>query len=424
MGPGAIQRPSSVASARGGRITPASSGRITPSFFSTTRTPSASFCNGRVTPLTGRTTPASNGWVTPGTTPAANVRRASKTPISKSTTASLTDKITAGSRAAKYMSMTAQQLSSRDRNDRAESPVVSGGENLNSPTLPVMQRTISSPTYQPGSPFSTPKAGLGRLSLVKNSSPARSQLTSRVRIPSSVAMPPPPSPKNLLNRAPGTEEDSPKKLDFHDTLIVKEKLHTFTTSSSRPASSTSFRSTGTDDLNLIEQLQSRLDAVEYENERLRTSSEVDVGGQLKALQSERQEIIDRSLRLEREISLLESKLAAHAIQIETLNTEKESLMAQVTISQGEALASRLARQQDLDTHAIQLKTLREDIDSSGRANSEKDNIIKSNALIIEQLSADFERVCREFEEERKELTIQIDELRTAGQVSLFAYGCI
>ena len=424
MGPGAIQRPSSVASARGGRITPASSGRITPSFFSTSRTPSATLYNGRVTPSTGRTTPATNGWVTPGTTPATNVRRASKTPISKPATTSLTDKITAGSRAAKYMSMTAQQLSSRDRNDRAESPAARGSENLNSAMFPAMQRTIPSPTYQSGSPFSTPKAGLGRLSLVKNSSPARSQLTARVRIPSSVAMPPPPSPKHLPNRAPGTEEGPPKKLDVHDTFIVKEKLLTLTSSSSRPGSSTSFRSTGTDDLNLIEQLQSRLDAVEYENERLRTSSEVDVGGHLKALQSERQEIIDRSLRLEGEISLLESKLAAHASQIETLHTEKESLTAQVTISQGEALASRLARQQDLDTHAIQLKALREEIDCHGRANSEKDNIIKSNALALEQLSADFERVCKEFEEERKELGVQIDELRTAGQVSLFTYGCI
>ena len=285
-----------------------------------------------------------------------------------------------------------------------------------------MQRTIPSPTYQPGSPLSTPKAGLGRLSLVKNSSPARSQ--SRIRIPSSVAMPPPPSPKLFLNRTPGTEEDSPKKLDAHDTHIVKEKLLTLTSSSSRPGSSTSFRSTGTDDLNLIEQLQSRLDAVEYENERLRTSSEVDVGGQLKVLQSERQEIIDRSLRLEGEISLLESKLAAHASQIESFHTEKENLTAQVTISQGEALASRLARQQDLDTHATQLIKLREEIDSYGRSNSEKDNIIKSNALVIEQLSANFERVCREFEEERKELSVQIDELRTAGQVSLFTYDCI
>ena len=316
------------------------------------------------------------------------------------------------------MSMTAQQLSSRDRNDTAESPV-RGGENFNSSMFPAMQRTIPSPTYQPGSPLSTPKAGLGRLSLVKNSSPARSQLTARVRIPSSVAMPPPPSPKHLLSRAPGIEEDSPKKIEVHDALIVKEKPLTITSSSSRPVSSTSFRSTGTDDLNLIEQLQSRLDAVEYENERLRSSSEVDVGGQLKALQSERQEIIDRSLRLEGEISLLESKLATHASQIETFHTEKENLTAQITISQSEALASRLAHQQDLDTHAIQLKTLREEIDRYDRANSEKDNIIKSNALVIEQLSADFERICREFEEERKELGIQVDELRTAGQVSLF-----
>ena len=322
------------------------------------------------------------------------------------------------------MSMTAQQLSSRDRNDRAESPVLRGGEDLNPPTFPAMQRTIPSPTYQQGSPFSTPKAGLGRLSLVGGSSPARSQLTARVRIPSSVAMPPPPSPKRLLNRAPGTEENPPKILDIHDAHIVEEKFLTHTSSSSRPGSSTSFRSTGTDDLNLIEQLQSRLDAVEYENERLRISSEVDVEGRLKALQSERQDIIDRSLRLEDEISLLESKLAAHANQLGTFHAEKECLTTQVAISQSEALASRLARQQDMEIHASQLKTLQEEIENHSRANSQKDNAIKSNALIIEQLSAKFERVCGEFEEERKQLCTQIDELRTAGQVSLFLYGCI
>ena len=186
----------------------------------------------------------------------------------------------------------------------------------------------------------------------------------------------------------------------------------------------SFRSTGMDDLNLIEQLQSRLDAVEYENERLRTASDTDVGRQLKTLQSERQEIIDRSSRLEGEVSLLESKLAAYATQIETFHTEKESLMAQVVTSQGEALALQLARQQDVDTHASQLKILQEEIDNYGRASSQKDDTIKSNASVIEQLSVKFERVCSEFEEERKELGVQIDELRTAGQVGLLRLGCI
>ena len=157
---------------------------------------------------------------------------------------------------------------------------------------------------------------------------------------------------------------------------------------------------------------------------MRNSSEADVEGQLKALQSERREIIDRSSRLEGEISFLESKLAAHASQIETFHAEKESLMAQVTISQSEALASRLARQQDLETYASQLKVLQEEIDNCSRANSEKDDIIKSNVLDIEQLSAKSERVCCEFEQEKKELGIQIDELRTAGQVSLFTYSCI
>ena len=273
---------------------------------------------------------------------------------------------------------------------------------------------MPSPTYQPGSPFSTPKAGLGRPSHVGGSSPARSQFTARGRIPSAVAMPPPPSPKHLLNRAPSTEENSSKKLEIHD----REKLPILRSSSSRPGSSTSFRSTGTDDLNLIEQLQSRLDAVEYENERLRTASDANVGSQLKILQSERQEIIDRSLHLEGEISLLESKLSAHASQIETLRTEKESLMAQVAKSEGEALATQLAHQQDLDTHGNQLKTLQEVIDNYGHADSQKDNIIKSNALLIEELTAKFERACSEFEEEKKKLGLQIDELRTAGQVSL------
>ncbi|KAJ7471366.1 CAP Gly-rich domain-containing protein [Mycena galericulata] len=129
VGPGAIHRPSSVASSRGGRITPSVSGRNTPST-------SIQHHNPRHDPRHPCMRPCSRQPASAG--PAA-----------------LTEKLTAGSRASKYVSMTTKQLSSR--NAAATTPSrrtmepASAAQTVPSPSL--ISRTTSSPTRPPGSPL-------------------------------------------------------------------------------------------------------------------------------------------------------------------------------------------------------------------------------------------------------------------------------
>ncbi|KAJ7506287.1 hypothetical protein B0H11DRAFT_2220213 [Mycena galericulata] len=109
--------------------------------------------------------------------------------------AALTEKLTAGSRASKYVPMTAKQLSSRNAaattpSQRPMEPVIPA-QIVPSPSL--ISRTTSSPTRPPGSPFSTPKLSLG--GRVSGSGMGQPSISApRARIPSAVAMPPPASP--------------------------------------------------------------------------------------------------------------------------------------------------------------------------------------------------------------------------------------
>ncbi len=87
-----------------GRITPSFSGRITPSIFNGRVTPSRT--NGRVTPSSSFATPsAKSGTI--------GVKRSVKPPpppLFDDASSAAMSKITAGSRASKYVGMTAQQL--------------------------------------------------------------------------------------------------------------------------------------------------------------------------------------------------------------------------------------------------------------------------------------------------------------------------
>ncbi|CAA7259296.1 unnamed protein product [Cyclocybe aegerita] len=415
VGPGAVQRPPSVASSRGGRTTPANSGRITPSFLS--RTPSASLSNGRVTPVTsGRVTPSSSiGRMTPGNLPTA--RRTFKTPTSKPNGATLSDKITAGSRASKYMTMTAQQLNSRDLNSRVESPTRKSHENggfmLSSPTI---SRSLSSPSRSTGSPFSTPRPINGRPSVIGGitASPSLpstrsrpSMNTPRPRVPSAVAMPPPPSPK--------TSAIQPDK-----------SLPDAAATTSRPSSSASFRSVGTDELNLIEQLQSRLEAAEYENERLRSAtSEPDMTStytaELEQLRLEFQESVDQKSSLQERFSLLQLELSSNNTRLESLQAENSRLTVQVTDAQSEIQRFEEDRLQEQQKHLLDLESLQDKLEQIDSLVLQKDATIESQAKDVERLTSDISHLRADLEEERKELGAQIDELRIAGQETIALY---
>nr|GAT57604.1 predicted protein [Mycena chlorophos] len=326
VGPGAVVRPSSVASSRGGRATPSVSGRTTPSSFSFST--ASRISTGRITP-SGRTTPSYAGRTTPGTTPAARARTRVLTKTPSAIPPPLTDKLTAGSRASKYASMTAQQLTTRDARTpsrKSLEPPASPARTAPSPSL--SNRSASSPTRPPASPFTTPKAGLaGRVSAAG----ARPSLgTPRARIPSAIAMPPPASP--------AIRESAPP----------------------RPESVSSTRSVTTDAERI--QLQSRIEALEAE------------------LESEKAQATARVVHLEDELKSRMQTLQSHV--------EQEKAQASIQIAQ---LEQRLEDSAALAVSLKEAVSQKENVEQESAAKlQEKQSELSALELVLKRTRADFE----------------------------------
>ncbi|KAG6862208.1 hypothetical protein C0995_002138 [Termitomyces sp. Mi166 len=437
VGVGAVLRPSSVASSHGGGITPALSGRITPLASSSKPGPrlslSSSMSNGRVTPSNAGlvTSSLSSGRVTPGTTPAARTRR----PLTKSTFTKTevpipVDKFTAGSRASKYMSMTAKQLSSRD--GAAGSPSRRLSE-LESPT-----RSLPSPSHDPrsttsiGSPFATPRPGLngraggGALPTPSKIRPSGSLSTPRARIPSAVAMPPPASP--ISSRSVSLNDRSTDAIDTSDLDAFSRgspdrsrQLKSTSMTSTRSDSVASIRSSAVDDYPLIDQLQSRISALEYDNERLRA---VQTSFDTKADQQAQDELGDARSKiasLEASLTVSIAEQENQESRIKTLEDDKHQLEAALD-------ARNLTKENDLATLRGQLDSelataeeLRTKISEHEATTRQKETVIQAKEEMISSLESRIAAVTAELHDEKIELGAQIDELRSAGQETIALY---
>jgi len=372
-----------------------------------------------------------NGRVTPSSNLTGSfLQRPFKTPISKTNNVSLSEKITAGSRASKYMTMTAQQLSSRDR-DGGDSPPPKSGDRASLNIASPVSRNLASPTRLPGSPFSTPKAAGVRTSNI-TASPSLSltrsrvsQNTPRARVSSSVAMPPPPSPKPPQIQPIRFPEASSSHILEIKGKNTQDKGATdgSSGSSSRPGSSVSLRSAGNDGLSILEQLQSRLDAAEYENDRLRAAPDTEGGvisslqlEQLERLQKERQDALERTSYLEAKLPLLEGRLATSLTDLENLRTSHQSLILQLEEKNSEAQRLTATYQLNLQSHTREQQILKERIDELDRSSRQKDENNETQIYTIKELESNFEKLLADVEDERQDLNTQIDELRVAGQV--------
>ncbi|KAJ6586802.1 hypothetical protein DFH09DRAFT_1141573 [Mycena vulgaris] len=412
VGPGAVHRPSSVASSRGGRATPSISGRNTPSsmsFSTSSRMSASTSTTGRTTPSNGgRITPSYAGRATPGTTPAARARARALAKPPAASPASLTDKLTAGSRASKYVSMTAKQLSSRD--SAATTPSRRGLEpasparTLPSPSL--ISRTTSSPTRPPGSPFSTPKPSVGGRVSASGSAMGRPSIsTPRARIPSAVAMPPPASP-------------SMRSVSLND-----ESTALAAWSSPRPESASSSRSMLNEER---AQLQSRIQALEYENERLRVASvppdvDQDSLAQLSALRLEHEDAENRASQLEGKLKAAEHSLDEQDARVQELETARTQALASLDEEKDKGEIRLQTLQQNLEDSMLSVKTLKDAISAKEAAEREGEGKLKAKQAEIVSLELRLKRVQTELDEDRIELGGQVDELRQAGQETIALY---
>ncbi|KII92295.1 hypothetical protein PLICRDRAFT_172397 [Plicaturopsis crispa FD-325 SS-3] len=441
VGPGAIIRPSSVASSRSGRATPSFSGRVTPSAstsFSTGRaTPST---NGRVTPSYGRVTPSrSTGRVATSITPSARARTGnSAKPAPLGGASAHQDKrFTAGSRASKYLGLTAKELDSRD---------VDSHHALHSPpTSPSHgSMALSSPTRLV-SPFSTPKPGpSGRMSNIgvgtPSSTPSKGRPaynTPRARIPSAIAMPPPASPAGArsvsLNERPSRDLDGDPQSDLEaNGKALQDKISLLMSGkssparSSRPESATSMRSTP-DQHALLSVLQSRIDALDYENQRLRVTVDSQAGEHaevtkhVEALQVERDDALSRIADLEGRYKTAERSLNERDSRIDALDRAAQQAATEAEQRRAEADNRLKDLQSKLDDSTALINNLKEALDAKEGMENQNDAVLKAKNAEISLLQARVDKVSADFLDERRELGAQVEELREAGQETIALY---
>lgn len=442
-------RPSSVASSRGGRITPSFSGRVTPSVpysISVGRITPSPF--GRVTPHDSRTNPlGKSGRITPGVTPAA--RKPKPVPglgrAQSQVLPALEAQITSGSRASKYIGLTAKQLNSRSGPSQTE-------YFLKAPSSP--SRTSFSAdggARSSDSPFTTPKAGAAKApnslsGLLMPGPKSRASLnTPRPRVPSAVAMPPPASPARstslgstyslnddpMDDRVQGSRppsaldltassqalQDKINRLIGNSTVSDPDVIHPVSSSSeiqsTADANATEAYESTISDLNTrIESLQRERTSLQEIVLSLRSDLE-----QRQALEKDRDSALATVGETEKELRVMERKLCEKDSKMESLERSNAQTAAELERAKAENEARLNDLQAKLDTNEALVRSLKEAIEAKEGAEHESDALLKAKNAEISLLEARLQKVSTELEVERKELGLQIDELRQAGQVS-------
>ncbi|ETW80713.1 hypothetical protein HETIRDRAFT_434703, partial [Heterobasidion irregulare TC 32-1] len=424
VGPGSISRPSSVASSRSGRVTPSVSGRITPSYGLKN--------NGRVTPS------MSTSRVTSAVTPAA------RTPTPKARTSpNGYEAVTPGSRASRYVGVTAKQLTSRAPGGPPIPPSPTRFAGRASP--PSLIHAGKTPRAAQG----TRPMGLGIGSPAGTPTKGRTSLmTPRGRIPSAIAMPPPPSPGGSSTRSQSVSlNDYPQSspipnaftsndLEMNGRAIQDQVAQLLSGRASHvamrtppphspPASHVAFPLA--DSAESLRPLQLKLEALQAENDQLKALAEARKNGELESvqraqsLQEDRDRTVARTAELEMSVKTAERALSERTAQIEGLERAVAHAAADVEKAKSDGEARLRDLQSRLDDKESLMKDLKGAIEAKEAGESETNAALKAKNAEIALLEARVQKAYAELEEERRELGGQVDELRQAGQETIALY---
>lgn len=233
-------------------------------------------------------------------------------------------------------------------------------------------------------------------------------------------MPPPPSPKFIQSNYFQPNTDSTFESSSHCTSSFEEKIAPSSPFlSSRPNSSASFSSAGAEENGLIEQLKSRLRASESENNRLRAAGDANVenmSDQLEKLKREVDDVTNNSAVVEGKLHAANLLLASQNDELQVFRRENEEVKQQLTDLTRQARQDGAAQESQIHAQNLEINTLKDNINKLEQMINSKDEINSAQSSSIQELSEKFEKAYRDFQDERKELFVQIDELRTAGQV--------
>ncbi|KAH9957889.1 hypothetical protein BC827DRAFT_1137068 [Russula dissimulans] len=423
VGVGLTSRPASVAST-GGRVTPSNSlGRITPS-KSTRYTP---YSSGRVTPAlsTSRALPEA---VTPSARPRIKTAATPSNGIKRS-----------GSRGLEQTSPTGPSPS---RTPAAGSPTQFNG---------LISSTMGSMVSNPGSPsLKTPKSGFGgRGSSIgvglPSTTPTKSRatlLTPKHRIPSAIAMPPPPSPTPAapFGRAVSLNDYPSDFESLHDTLntsdlrsngkAIQDKIASLlSTRKSLPAEidTTSPVTSARSNLDGGTSLHDRVAELEAENQRLNIlisglqGEELEHGRRTNSMREDRDQALARVAELEVSVKSVERNLHDRDLKIEVLERSLSNTSADTDKARAEGETRVRDLQSLLDDKEALLSSLKESLALKEGAETETHTLIIAKDAEINLLEARVKKAYTELEDDRRELGSQVDALRHAGQETIALY---
>lgn len=441
-------RPSSVASSRSGRITPSFSGRITPSA-------SISLSSGRVTPSNsiGGITPyadrkshfTTHGRITPCVTPSAGRLKQSQK-ASATLRPDVETQITSGSRASRYVGLTAKQLSSRSPGKESHL-----AESSSRPP-PSPTRVPDSDSRLSGLTCSTPKAraasGYTNITDCVSTTGVKhrpSLNTPRPRIPSAVAMPPPQSPAqsssssdfyNDISTQNGHLSVDSLSSPFNPTastrppqVEVSPRLPgDSTTATPVPISGSSNSTLPTylgemkDEVD-IATLSANLENLQKETVSLRNTiaSLLPESQHRISAEKERDAALSSMEEMEKELRNLERRFNEKDSKCEALERSHSQITAELDRVKVESETRMTDLQAKLDTSESLVRSLKEAIQHKEGAEHESDALLKAKNAEITLLEGRLEKVSSELDMERRELGGQIDELRQAGQETIALY---
>lgn len=175
-----------------------------------------------------------------------------------------------------------------------------------------------------------------------------------------------------------------------------------------------------------------MEAVEYENERLRAASvaEPDItttannhtAADVETLQQEKERANERANLLEEKHSILQNNINSYSKQIDALQAEQQQLMIQLAESKSENERLVKVHEQELEGRLDEVTSLKDLLGSREARLKEKETLLELRNERVELLERQIEQMGSEFDEDRRELGAQIDELRIAGQVYFMIHG--
>ncbi|KAG8935416.1 hypothetical protein FRC01_000023 [Tulasnella sp. 417] len=436
------------------------------------RAPSVASSRASVSVASGRITPS--GRVTPSS---ARGRAAPVTPVARKSISSVKTPVpampTPGSRASKYVGMTAKQLSTSKGLSE-------------SPTRPNLNTTPRAPKIN-----GLPTPGRARIS-VGTGTPAK-KLPSFAPPGTLAAMHPPHDPVSPTRRPLMPPPSSPVR-QTRDKLLTPTLSQTSTdtyvdgetqrsdsrngfdmktfeaknraiqdqisrlmdgkkspsspaaVSSPTMATSSSFPSSGTTTtvqlLQLqMERLKSQIESLEKENSLLQSAvasqptveqtdntalqNELsDALKQVQAVKEERDTALSQLSTARNEASSAQRIVEDKQAKVDSLTQSNTSLTTQVNGLQDSAREADV-KLKDLTATVEEkdslIKTLKEALEAKAGKEDEAVSAIKAKDAEIALLESRIKRAAADFDEERRELLIQVDELRTAGQETIALY---